>query len=260
MVIRRWAPLLALVVAACSTAAPTRAVPQHVVWVGAHPDDEIFASPLLKELCVEGSASCMWIVLTRGERGVCREATGCHDLVRLRSAELRQSAVALHATAEQWELADGTALDPLDVVRGWASGDCRSLVRRLRAALASADIVLTFDSAHGTSLHPDHRAAAILVATAIAGMSRPPLLFAVLNRAEVTRGGTLVEFAPAPTGPEGALVSDVRSWPAVVGVARNHRTQFDREAISRLGATAAEARIIVAAPVTARPPIWCATP
>jgi LmbE family N-acetylglucosaminyl deacetylase len=165
-----------------------------------------------------------------------------------------------HAIVKQWELEDGAALDPRDVVTRWASGDCGSLLHRVREALAGADLVLTFDGEHGTSLHPDHRATALLVATAIDGMSRRPRLYAVMNRAEVLRGGTLITFAPAPAVRDDCLVSDASSWPAVLAVARSHRSQFDDAAITRLRDTSPEARVIVAAPVTGRPAAWCAAP
>jgi LmbE family N-acetylglucosaminyl deacetylase len=190
--------ILTLSLACIGAVAPPRSLPRHVVWVGAHPDDEIFAATLLHDLCVRGRASCAWIVLTRGEKGTCADDARCDDLVRRRGVELRRSAAALHASVEQWELADGAAFDPRDVLRAWSSRDCGSLLKRLRDALAGADLVLTFEREHGTSLHPDHRAAAILVlvATAVAGMPRRPRLYALMNQAEVTRGGTLITFAP----------------------------------------------------------------
>jgi LmbE family N-acetylglucosaminyl deacetylase len=247
-----------LIVVRCRSAAPTST---RVLWVGAHPDDEIFAAPLLYDLCVRQRASCTILALTLGERGACADPRGCGDLVKRRSSELWQSGAVLHASIQQWTLPDGAEFDPRDVLRRWSEGDCQHLLGRVRRVIDRATIVLTFDAAHGTSLHPDHRAVAMLVTAAAAAMQDPPPIYGIANRAEVSSSGTTIDFAATPPIARGSLVSDRNSWSGVVSVAQVYRSQFSDQAIARLRHTPADARRIVAAPVTIPPTVdWCAFP
>ncbi|MBV9496477.1 MAG: PIG-L family deacetylase [Acidobacteria bacterium] len=215
----RWLILLFLV--SCASAPR-----QRVLWIGAHPDDEIFAAPLLYDLCVTGNASCRWIVLTRGERGSCHDPAGCGDLVATRIDEVRRSAAMLHATVEQWALDDSSASDPQTVLRRW-----NAPIARLRAELEQADVILTFDPEHGTTMHPDHRAAALLVAPATNRR-----IYTIRNRARIERDGAEIVFEPSPPASPNALVSKPSSWFVVRKVAEVHRSQFDARAIARLPA------------------------
>ena len=56
-----------------------------VVWLGAHPDDELYAAPWLADRCLERGASCKLVVLTFGESGNCKLPGGCEpDLKSVR--------------------------------------------------------------------------------------------------------------------------------------------------------------------------------
>jgi hypothetical protein len=41
----------------------------HILFIGAHPDDEVVAAPLLGALCADAAATCSFLVLTKGEGG-----------------------------------------------------------------------------------------------------------------------------------------------------------------------------------------------
>ena len=51
--------------------------PGSVMWIAAHPDDEVLVAPLLARWCGDGHARCSLLVATRGEAGACRLPGGC---------------------------------------------------------------------------------------------------------------------------------------------------------------------------------------
>lgn len=145
---------------------------RRILWVGAHPDDESTIAPLLGEVCVDQSAICSFLVLTRGERGGCVKPGGClPDLVTVRTAELAAAAQIYGATVLHGSLPDGSAPDPAGVLAAWttAAGDQAALLRAVTDAITSArpEVVLMFDPRHGSTCHPDHRAAGALVRAAL---------------------------------------------------------------------------------------------
>ncbi len=250
-------PVILFVFCAIGTTPVARAQ-RTVVWIAAHPDDEIFGAPLLGELCVERGYRCSFAVFTAGERGVCRDGSACSHLAAAREREMQRSAASIGAGVLQWRYPDGSALDPRDVIRNWSGrGGCTALISQLEDVMRSADVVLTFDPAHGTSEHPDHRAVGELVETAVARMSRPPALYTIENRVEVERGGSDIRWLDSPQAPPGSLVSAPRSWSYAVNVARRYRTQFDAEAVRRISDTPRSARTVVAARVTPTDRVVC---
>ena len=50
-----------------------------VLWVGAHPDDEVLLAPVLAKLCLLERLDCHLLVLTRGEAGICLLPGGCRN-------------------------------------------------------------------------------------------------------------------------------------------------------------------------------------
>src|SRR5207248_1606521 len=101
---------LLLLAASLPLAARTRAVrpPQKILWIGAHPDDEILVAPILGRECVERGAQCALLVMTRGEGGGSTE---------VRTAEMQRAAELLHATLTHWTFADVMA----DVDATWSA-------------------------------------------------------------------------------------------------------------------------------------------
>jgi LmbE family N-acetylglucosaminyl deacetylase len=114
--------------------------PARILVVTAHPDDEVLLAPYLASQCVEGTASCSILVLTRGEGGGDPE---------VRTREMALSAALLNLRLTQWSLPD--------LMTPWP--DRETLVRQVRDVIAieHPDLVLTFDPAHGSTGHPAHR-------------------------------------------------------------------------------------------------------
>jgi LmbE family N-acetylglucosaminyl deacetylase len=139
-----------------------------ILWIGAHPDDELFVMPWLARLRVTAGARLAFLIATRGERGDCRLAPrGGLDLSAIREAEMRRAAAACDGELQFLGWRDGTAPEPADVFRSWANdaGGRKQLRDQLRAAGNgfSPAWIVTFDRRHGCTWHADHRALGALV-------------------------------------------------------------------------------------------------
>src|SRR5205085_12438799 len=117
-----------LVLVALPLGARIRAVrpPERILWIGAHPDDEILVSPILGRACVERNVDCAMLVMTRGEGG------GSPDV---RSMEMQRAAEMLHATLTHWTLPD--VLTDVDATWSAAAGGHAALVARIAAEIAA---------------------------------------------------------------------------------------------------------------------------
>ncbi len=226
-----------------------------VLWVGAHPDDEVLLAPALAKLCRVERLACHFLVLTRGEAGVCLRPEGClPDLATVRTSEMQQSAALFGAALTLWTLPDGGGLP------GWnsASGGHAALVARLTTFLRNLapDLVLTFDPRHGATCHGDHRAAAELVIEARAALLQQPALFLLETRVEVTNAPRSVRYFPAasanagtfgyPATPESA--GNAGTWSYSAATARLHRSQFDAATLRALGHLPGTERVVYLAP------------
>src|SRR2546422_414200 len=91
--------ILAVTAALPLAAARMHAVrpPQRILWIGAHPDDEILIAPILGRQCAERGAQCALLVMTHGEAG----GAGA-----TRAAEMQAAAVFLHAHLTLWAFSD----------------------------------------------------------------------------------------------------------------------------------------------------------
>src|SRR5512142_208924 len=117
---------------------------RRILWVGAHPDDELLIAPLLGRLCVEAGSECFMIVVTRGENGPCELPGGCTDLGMLREQEMRAAAAAFHASLTQWSYPD--------VMAGFeAAWPHDEIVGKLKQSIAMIQptVVITLDPEHG---------------------------------------------------------------------------------------------------------------
>jgi len=209
--------------------------PAHVLWIGAHPDDEILFSPVLADWCLDRSVQCTFLVATRGEAGTCELPGGCGpDLGRVRSFEMETSAALYGATLVQWSLSDGGGADGR-----WSteSGSEAALIESLKNAIVAsgADVVFTFDEHHGSTFHPDHRELGRLVREAMLGIESEVLLLILLE--------TVVDIAfvneEIEIGFRGDASSEswdarrllprlgVPAWVFVERQMRVHATQFD---------------------------------
>ena len=208
--------------------------PASVLWIGAHPDDEAIAAPLLARWCREGRARCSMLVATRGERGPCLLPAGClPDLATVRSAEALASAEFFGAELFLLTLPDGGGAAPPP----WAPGTpgASDVVARLAAFLRAGapELVLTFDPRHGATCHPDHRAIGELALSAVALLDAPPHVFLLETRVEVETDPPAFRFSP---GAEGAIRYDANeplpstegpAWGAIGADMERHPSQFD---------------------------------
>jgi hypothetical protein len=139
-----------------------------VLWIGAHPDDELFVAPWLAQLRITAGAKLGFLLATRGERGDCRlPSTGDRGVAVIREKEMRDAAAAFDGELHFLGWRDGTAPEPAGVIRAWAAeaGGKKAIRDQLRSAIAafSPDWIVTFDRRHGCTWHADHRAIGILV-------------------------------------------------------------------------------------------------
>lgn len=178
---------------------------ERLLFIGAHPDDEVLVAPILGEVCAVRGASCRLLVATRGERGHCLLPGGClPNLVTVRAGEMAAAAALYGAALEMWDLEDGAGSTAELVANRWStqSGDREALLDRLRATVDSfaPDTVLTLDPSHGTTGHPDHQALGELVLEALA--NRP-------GRLRLATLASRLQWEPGPSF-EPPLVLDRR--------------------------------------------------
>lgn len=226
-----------------------------VLWVGAHPDDEVLAAPALAKLCRLERVACHFLVLTRGEAGICLLPGGClPNLASVRTLEMQRSAALFGAGLTQWTLPDGGG------VAGWsaASGGHANLVARLADFLRSRapDLVLTFDPRHGTTCHGDHRAVAEVVLEARASLAPQPVAWLLETRAAVTAMPPYVRYSAAAGAGAGVFgypaTADregvAGTWSYSAAAAALHPSQFGAETLRALGRLPAVERVVYLAP------------
>ena len=199
---------LLLLSLAIPSAARWRAVrpPARILWIGAHPDDEILLAPLLGRECVERGAACSFLVMTHGESGGSGAA---------RAAEMQRAAAMLHGSLTLWTFAD--VLSDVDAAWSAEAGGRDALVARIAAEItaASPTVLYTFDPRHGSTCHPAHRALAALVIEALGRLAAPPPVYLL---------ETTSAFASAVAEPMAIDVS--AQWSYLVGDAEIHASQF----------------------------------
>src|SRR5437764_15362602 len=98
----------------------------HVLWIGAHPDDELFVAPYLGYLIEERGAKCSFLVATRGERGPCYRPEGCEpDLATVREQEMRAAAALFGGEVTFGDCPDGSGGTPDLVLAAWGAKRAR---------------------------------------------------------------------------------------------------------------------------------------
>lgn len=249
--------------------------PQNLLWIGAHPDDETFAMPLMADLCLRRGARCHFLVLTDGGKGNCQlapERCGFQDaggapagsLGQQRLAEHAQVAAALDATVRAPALEDSASSTIAGVLTRWEAqlgGTEPQALARARqevvAAIAAsnADVILTFDPRHGTYCHPDHRAASLLaiVAATEAGFDPDRVLMLENTSPYVSAAGDLTMRAWVPADP-GLLLYDAHAagtWSAIAGTLSLYPTQFRPDQVQLLSQLQVAARKTAFLPLSA---------
>jgi LmbE family N-acetylglucosaminyl deacetylase len=228
------------------------------MWIGAHPDDEVSAAPLLAHWCGDGRARCILLTATRGEAGGCLLSGGCHpDLATVRSAEAGASSRFFSADAILLSLPDGggVAPPPWDLAAG-GSADLVTTLAAFIAAEAPA-VVLTFDPRHGTTCHPDHRAIAAAVLEAVKRMSAPPDVYLLETRLHIDLQPAAVRFSSATpeatrfdaNAPLAAMGAP--SWSALTEVMERYPSQFDASWLAAASNVPAADRAVFVAPAPA---------
>ncbi|MEQ9320689.1 MAG: PIG-L family deacetylase, partial [Polyangiaceae bacterium] len=209
---------------------------ESVAWIGAHPDDELYAAPYLASLCLDEGARCKLIVMTRGEAGQCKLPEPClPDLATVRDAELAASAALFGADLVHWDLGDGLSPSPESVINQWAQGELDDFVAQLAAELAGVDRVVTFDPRHGDSCHADHRAAGALTIAAAASAGIGP------SRVHLVASRLILEPA-VPLDPQlytfdaSAVLATTGepAWATLVDVLQAHASQFTPDDVAQV--------------------------
>lgn len=237
-----------------------------VLWIGAHPDDEVLLAPLLGELCVEGRHRCALLVATRGENGACRLPGGCRpDLATVRGAELVAAARLYRARLVQESLPDVFGPTPAAVRDAWmvAAGGGEQLLDRLAGAIAAIAprTVITFDPRHGTTCHNAHRAIGRLALKALQRLAgEPPAVFLLESRVRIAPGGSRISFSSAAPGDGEMLRFDANTplrggsgtaWDFLLADAGRQPSQFDATFLGSLRAVPAPHRQVYLLPAAA---------
>jgi LmbE family N-acetylglucosaminyl deacetylase len=233
-----------------------------VLWVGAHPDDEFLAAPLLSAWCLEAQARCTFLVMTRGEAGACLLDGGClPDLPSVRAEEMKASAARFNATLVQLKLPSRSNTTVANVNATWsASGGGQSaLIGAVSQVLQQGSFarVLTFDPRHGSTCDAEHQFTGALVITAAEAISYPTSQLWLLGSGEllsVAPSGRVcgLGFVPAVADPKLLTVDAVsvpQRWSAVGDTLALHPSQFDADTLAASRATPAAWRAVDVLPL-----------
>src|SRR5437763_6869991 len=189
-----------------------------ILWIGAHPDDELFVAPWLGAMFERG-ATIAFFVATRGEQGPCYRPEGCApDLATVREAEMRAAAALFGGDVSFGGCPDGSGGRPEEVLKVWAPQRGR-FVEAIEAF--APDQIVTLDPHH--SGHADHMAVGRIVTSL--GVGAPILL---------------AESRPTWRAPmsilpavEGAEPFDARAhWQWLIRDLQCHRSQMRPETIA----------------------------
>jgi LmbE family N-acetylglucosaminyl deacetylase len=234
--------------------------PASVMWIGAHPDDEMLASPLLARWCGDGRARCSLLTVTRGEAGACRLPSGClPDLATVRSAEAGASSQLFGAHLILLSLPDGGGVvpPPWDIAHGGSREIVTTIAGFIRAEAPS--LVLTFDPRHGTTCHPDHRAIGAIVLEALGILNdtnAPPVAYLLETRLEIDAQPLALHFSAASSD---AIRFDANeplasvggpAWGAFAADMRRYPSQFDASWLAALSNVAMADRAVFLAPAS----------
>ncbi len=197
-----------------------------ILWIGSHPDDELFVAPWLGFLLEQEHAEFGFLVATRGEKGLCLLETRDPDLATIRDREMHASARIFQGRVWFADLRDGQGDEPEDVLAAWSSeaGGRDALDQRFRSIIEefAPDRIVTFNRRHGCSWHADHRAVGLLVQA----LAMPiPITLAE------SRPTFSAPFRVVP-GVSNVVAFDARdTWSYLIRVLRCHPSQISAETV-----------------------------
>lgn len=228
--------------------------PKSVLWIGAHPDDEAVAAPLLALWCREQHARCAFLVLTRGEAGTCLRPDGClPDVATIRSSEVGAASQYFGADSILLTLPDGGgSVPPGWQFNGAPSQTIETISKYIQAV--GPELILTFDPRHGTTCHPDHRAVGSLVLEAVKVLPNSLQVYLLESRVTYVSDPFAVHFGTAQANAERfdanmALVfTRGPAWNAVLDDMRRHQSQFDLRWLSAVENVPPSERSVFLAP------------
>lgn len=218
-----------------------------ILVVGAHPDDESVAGPLLAYACNQRGNPCHIAVFTSGGAGTCGMLPAyCHpDLATVRTREMKRVAKRYGAGLDVGKFYDHPASGPpaSDTVEGYRAvweknGDPRkwlaAVVERFRP-----DLLITFDPDHGFTGNPEHRLAGLIVdevlnpKSGISPKRAHPAVFHILNRYSSLKA-LLGNDPAAPTEewPMHRACGGQSCVETAIEIAREHRSQLAVSALA----------------------------
>lgn len=174
-----------------------------ILVVGAHPDDESLAGPLLAYACIQKGNDCHIAVFTRGEGGSCGLLlflTRCKpDLATVRTHEMERAAERYGAGLDVGDFSSQAPKITHDkanreaIRAGWErEGDPLAWLRDIIMKFAP-DLLITLDPEHGFTGHAEHQLASLLVNEVLnpkkgrAPSLKHPTVFHVINRYTILR-------------------------------------------------------------------------
>ena len=218
-----------------------RPAPMSVMWIGAHPDDEAVAAPLLAKWCIDENARCAFLVLTRGEAGPCLLPGGCHpDVASVRAAESEAAARYFGAASIQLDFSDGGGV----AGPAWSPTAAATIAHHIEAF--RPELILTFDPRHGTTCHPDHRETGRLVLEAVEGVTYAPQVYLLETLVVIGVEPLSIDFVPALSAVE--RFDATHTWHAVVEDMRRHPSQFDQQWVDAIENVLPQNRAVYIAP------------
>lgn len=211
-----------------------------IMWVAAHPDDEMLGGPLLARACLGHERPCLLAVMNAGDGGECCRPEGCEPSVgAVRRVELVHVANALGAELVHYSYYNA----PLPVEsfpsrpelgKMWieAGDPAARLVAEIKRFKPT--VVITFDPDDGFTGHPEHQLASRFATEAVRRASegsdahRVPYVYHLLNKYwffRVGGGGDAAEptelfTSDKPCGAPNRWCLDV-----ALDISKGHRSQ-----------------------------------
>ena len=203
--------LLGSAVCGCGGAAPRPAGPPppppvdaflakgaRVMWIAAHPDDEVWCGSLLARASIHHGNPLYMLILTHGEGGECLRKEGCKpDLATVRREEMHEVAARYHATLQLerfWNAPLPVESFPKrhKIFERWRKQGDPVLVVARAVRKFRPDLVLTLSPVGGATGHPEHQLASRVATAGIRLAARADVAIGQLKPHYVARTYYLV--------------------------------------------------------------------